>query len=311
MRWFVVAAMTMPPDGFGPYGNTPVYRTPPEESTLPIPGKGGPPRRGSLPPRSSPGGRRGQFAPNLSMGPRPISRPIPPSLYIPPDDPPPDFRTTSLRRRAIALGALCAVLLVLAGGVGIALASGHGGGLANVFGGKPTTSSTATTLGTPGTTTGTPGANGFSTYTAASGLWSLSAPPTATITTGALVFQNVTSPSTAFTFGQDGAMLAVYEVPTAFSPDQAQTIFNGLVQTLGATNVVILQQPTADVIGPTTWFQVIITATVQGLAVRVSVLYTPHGQGAVAISTQAPAASYATDDSQAFTPMVQSFTFLR
>lgn len=238
---------------------------------------------------------------------------------------------------AIVLGVVSAFLVVGLIGIGLAYASGRGDLFNKILGvsgsatATPTSSASATktpvavvhitpTSAPAPTVTDTPmppptatvaatPAVGYQTYDAVSGLWSMNVPSDATITPGTFTVQGMPAPDVAFGLNQTTTM-TVYEIPQPIPDDQAQAIFLAILAQTGATNVSIIEQPHQVVIGTNQWSEAVVAATLQGQPIEVSVLYAAHGTGAMALSAQAPTATFASARTQAFLPIEQSFFFL-
>ena len=207
-----------------------------------------------------------------------------------------------------------AVVLVLIGG-GIYLSNRPGGLIAQASPTatpRPTATAVPTATLIPTVVVGTlpSPAAGFKQYMSNSGTWGVNYPQTATATAGLTPLQGFAIPSTTFAISPTTSYV-VLDVPLVIPDTQVATIFNQIVQGAGATNVVVVNPLAPVTIGSTTWQQTTVTATVNGVTTTNTALYTAHGTGSIGILYTAPSDTFAATNAQSFTPMMQSFTFLK
>ncbi len=155
--------------------------------------------------------------------------------------------------------------------------------------------------------TGTP--NGFSTFRNSDGTYAIDFPSTWG-----------TQPSTAhgvtaqlFGTTDQSAVFAVLPITQAVLPANYSTIIDGFAGSggLGSTDVRIFPVATTSTINTTTWARLTATFTLGGVPNSLLAYVASHGTGTFALLMYAPDAGFAQIYTAAFTPMAQSFTFLK
>ena len=212
-------------------------------------------------------------------------------------------------RRSGAAGAIVGVivaLLVVGGAVGVFVVGKNGSGPLAAISATATPSPTATTAPLP-TATPTPVAPaGFTFFTATDGSYRIAYPlgwiPVSQTLNGA-TGEIFVSPD------QKNAFI-VYPSTTPIPPSAYSTYLQQVTALLQATDVKLSGTTTTVTLGANTWTKETGTLTVQKTPYMGAVLGTNHGAGTFLAIYAAPVTSFTSAESQYFTTMATSVTFV-
>lgn len=256
-----------------------------------------------------------EAVPVAAAAPMPIAAATtPPAPTLPRATPPAPARSPS-RTSALAISLVIALLLVAAIAL-FGLGKAGTGPLAGALGPTATPQPTATPTATPLPPTPTPLAGvptpavGFTPFLSTDGAYALNFPNTWVTITQNIAATNTTAQAFATLDTKD--VCIVLPLSMTLTPDQfAPTLQQILQNTPNATNVLINPTTTSVTLGANTWTKITGTFDYNGEPQDAVALVTPHDAGSYVLLYFAPTADFSTVETASFTPIVQSFTFLK